>query len=108
MGRSQEEEFSVDSPFIVLFLAGVQPGLMLAFVEGLCAKGFSVATVHYYRQGVNAFLYWLLEQWAAGFDEDSLRETGEAQAEVLSPCHRPGPVFATEENVRGSWRQRTG
>ena len=34
----------------------VQPGLTVGFVEGLQERGFSVRTVHRYRQAVNAFL----------------------------------------------------
>lgn len=77
----------------------VQPGLTVGFVERLYAKGFSVRTVHRYRQAVNAFLGWLLEAGAAAYDGAALREAGQAQAAVLQPCQRAEPVFATEEEV---------
>jgi site-specific recombinase XerD len=77
----------------------VRPGLTVGFVAGLQARGFSVRTVHRYRQAVNAFLGWLLEAGAAAYDGADLREAVEAQAEVLPPCQRAEPVFATEEEV---------
>jgi integrase len=82
-------------------LGDVQPGLTVDFVGGLQALGFSVRTVHRYRQAVNAFLCWLLAEGVAGYDEAALREACWAQAEVLRPCERAEPVYATEEEVRG-------